>query len=76
MVEKTSSSTVIAYALVIDKPILDLLKITPETGIEVITNGRKLELLPIENGIEQTRFEKALENVNRKFGKVLKRLAD
>lgn len=35
-----------SYAVIIDKPILDLLNATPQTRFEVITDGRSLVLTP------------------------------
>ncbi len=36
-----------SLGLIIDKPILDLLKITPETELEVETDGENLVLRPV-----------------------------
>lgn len=65
-----------SYALVIDKPILELLKITPETPLEITTNGQTLVLSPVRNTRRKAKFDKALKGANRKFGKALKNLAE
>jgi antitoxin MazE len=36
-----------SLALLIDKPILDLLKITADTPIEITTDGRRLVVTPL-----------------------------
>jgi hypothetical protein len=37
-----------SFALVIDRPILDLLKIDPETPLDVSTDGRQLIVAPVK----------------------------
>ena len=38
-----------SYAMVIDKPILELLHTTPETPFEIISDGRSLVLTPVRD---------------------------
>lgn len=65
-----------SYALVIDRAILDLLRATPETAFEVITDGQCLVLRPVRDPKEEKRFQKALESVHDRFGRAMKRLAE
>jgi antitoxin component of MazEF toxin-antitoxin module len=65
-----------SYALVIDRPILDLLKIEPETPLEIETDGNTLMVVPVRDKARRERFEKALAKVNRRYGRALKRLAE
>jgi len=65
-----------SYALVIDKPILELLQVTPDTPLELTTNGDSLVVSPVRDKARQQRLDKTLEKINRKFGRALKRLAD
>ena len=63
-------------ALVIDKPIMEILKITNETVFELSTDGKNLILSPqIENNQEDTIIH-SLEKINKKYGSVLKRLGE
>ena len=64
-----------SLALVIDKPILDLLKIDASTPLEVRTNGRELIVSPMREQLGDADFEAALRTVNDEFGDVLKNLA-
>ena len=64
-----------SYALIIDKPILELLRVTPETPFEIVTDGQCLVLTPVRDPKRQAKFKKALASTNRKFGRALKRLA-
>ncbi len=65
-----------SYALVIDKPILEMLQITPETPLELITNGDTLVIRPVRDKKRQKRLEKTLEELNSKYGRALKKLAE
>ena len=65
-----------SYALVIDKPILELLRATPETPFEIISDGRSLVLTPVRSGKEEKRFEDAVAMVHKRFGRAMKKLAE
>jgi antitoxin component of MazEF toxin-antitoxin module len=65
-----------SYALVIDKPILDLIHATPETAFEVTSDGRSLILTPIPDPEKEKKFEDAVAMVHKRFGEDLKRLAE
>ena len=65
-----------SWALVIDKPVLDLLKIDPETPLEISTDGQALLVTPAKPAERNERFRAALEKTNRKYGRALKRLAE
>jgi len=63
-------------ALIIDKPILDILKIDMDTPLEISTDGKNLILSPVKDRKREQRFRAALQKVNKRHGKVLKNLAD
>ncbi len=65
-----------SLALVIDRPILDLLKIGIDTALDISTDGQVLVITPIRDAAHRARFEKALKSVNRRYGRALKRLAE
>jgi antitoxin MazE len=65
-----------SYALVIDKPILELLRITPETPFEIMTDGQALVLTPVRDPAEDQKFREALEMVHKRFGRAMKQLAE
>lgn len=62
-------------ALIIDKPILDILKIGMNTPLEISTDGRNLIISPVQDATRETKFRAALQKINRKHGKTLKKLA-
>jgi len=65
-----------SYAMVIDKPILELLHTTPDTPFEIISDGRSLVLTPVRSSEESKRFDEAVAMVHKRFGKAMKRLAE
>jgi len=63
-------------ALVIDKPIMEILNITNETTFELSTDGKNLILSPqVENNQEEMIIH-SLKRVNKKYGAVLRRLGE
>jgi len=64
-----------SYALVIEKPILELLRVSPETSFEIMTDGQCLVLTPLRDPEDEKRFQDALDMVHRRFGRAMKRLA-
>jgi antitoxin MazE len=64
-----------SLALVIDKPILDLLHISADTPLEVSTNGDQLLVTPCRDKSRQKKIDASLEKINSKFAEDLKRLA-
>lgn len=64
-----------SYALVIDKPVMELLNISPDTPMEITTDGNTLVLSPVRDARRQAKFHKALTETNRKFGRALRKLA-
>jgi antitoxin component of MazEF toxin-antitoxin module len=65
-----------SYAMVIDKPILDLLRATPETPFEIISDGRSLVLTPVRDAEDEKKFEDAVAMVHKRFGRAMKKLAE
>ena len=65
-----------SLALVIDKPILDLLEIDPNTPLSITTDGTCLILSPVRDPEHQERYRRAVVEGNKKCAKALKRLAD
>jgi len=65
-----------SLALIIDRAVLDLLKIDVDTPLDISTDGQVLVVTPINDEDRQEKFKEALESVNRKYGRALKRLAE
>jgi antitoxin component of MazEF toxin-antitoxin module len=65
-----------SLALVIEKPVLNLLEADAETRFEVTTDGQVLILSPIKDRSHAGAFQAALDKVNARYPKALKRLAE
>lgn len=63
-------------ALVIDKPIMEMLNITSETTFELSTDGKNLILSPQSENTQEKNIMKSLEKINKKYGNVLKKLGE
>jgi antitoxin component of MazEF toxin-antitoxin module len=63
-------------ALVIDKPIMEMLHITNETFFELSTDGKNIILSPQNTVTQENTILDSLEKINKKYGNVLKRLAE
>jgi antitoxin MazE len=64
-----------SLALVIDRPVLDLLEIDSDTPVSVTTDGQCLIISPVRDARREKAFRASLAEGNRKYGKMLKRLA-
>ena len=65
-----------SYALVIDKAILELLDVTPETPLELSTDGQRLLVSPVRDPDREQRLRASLEKLNNRYGDDLRRLAE
>jgi antitoxin component of MazEF toxin-antitoxin module len=65
-----------SLALVIDKGVLELLNIDDKTPLEISTDGTLLLISPVRDEKRKLQFQEALDKVNTKYGRTLKRLAD
>jgi antitoxin component of MazEF toxin-antitoxin module len=66
-------------ALIIDKPILELIGANEDSEFTIIArDGRSLTITPVRSAEEERRlaFEHAAEEVNRSWGPALKKLAE
>lgn len=62
-------------ALIIDKPILELLHVDMDTPLEITTDGKNLIVSPVESEKREKKFRTALEKVNKAHAVTLKKLA-
>ncbi len=65
-----------SWALVIDRPILDLLKIDPEQPLEISTDGRSVIVVPAGTSEHKDRVRAARKKINAKHAKAFKKLAE
>ena len=65
-----------SLALVIDRPVLDLLEIDSDTPVLVTTDGECLVISPVRDEKRRKAFLSSLKEGNRRYGKMFKRLSD
>ena len=65
-----------SLALVIDKPILEMLRISADTPLELTSDGDSLLISPVRDKARQKKLQSSLDKINRKFGDDLKQLAE
>ena len=63
-------------ALIIDKALLEILNIDMNTPLEIVTDGENLIISPVRDDSQPDLVAKALEKVNVRHEKTLKKLAD
>ncbi len=65
-------------ALVIDKPLLELLGLEAGSSVDVLTDGTSLLVRPVRSLSARRRaaFARALAETNQAWGDMLRRLAD
>lgn len=62
-------------ALVLDKPILELLQIDMSTPLEITTDGNSLVISPVKDASREKKFRASLARVIAKHGKTFAKLA-
>jgi antitoxin component of MazEF toxin-antitoxin module len=65
-----------SLALVIDRPVLDLLEIDADTPLSITTDGKCLIVVPVVDKKRKKAFHDALTKVNKRYGRALKQLAE
>ena len=61
-------------ALILDKALLDLLKVKMDTPLEVTTDGRNIIVSPLAHANAEGTLLQALEKINQRHGSVLAKL--
>jgi antitoxin component of MazEF toxin-antitoxin module len=65
-----------SMALVIEKPMMEALGITEETPLQITVNGNALVVTPANVGVGPERMKAAIKKIRKRYGPMLKRLAD
>jgi antitoxin component of MazEF toxin-antitoxin module len=60
-----------SYGVIIEKPILELLNITPETPLEISTDGQSLSIRPLH----RRTLAGAKAHIRKNLGKAMEKLA-
>ncbi|HOP29674.1 MAG TPA: AbrB/MazE/SpoVT family DNA-binding domain-containing protein [Spirochaetota bacterium] len=62
-------------ALIIDKPVMELLHIDDDTLLEISTDGNNLIISPVRDKERMERLERSLDRINKKHKSTLQKLA-
>ena len=62
-------------AIIIEKPLMELLHINSETPLEIITDGKNLIISPVQNKERLNKLENTLDKINQKHKNTLQKLA-
>lgn len=66
-----------SYSLIIDKALIELLDIDPETPLQLSTNdGESLTITPLRDEIFDQAIDKKTDHYKRKYRKTFKRLSE
>ena len=65
-----------SMALVIEKPMMEALGITEETPLQLTVNGNALVVTPAIVGVGPERMKAVIKEIRKRYGPMLKRLAD
>jgi antitoxin component of MazEF toxin-antitoxin module len=66
-----------SYAVIIERPILDLLGIDSDTLLQISTpDGASIVITPLKSKTQKAKFSSSLKKINKKYGRALKRLAE
>jgi antitoxin MazE len=65
-----------SLALVIEKPVLELIGADADTLFNISTDGQVLILAPVKDPARGSAFRAALDKVNARYPKALKKLAE
>lgn len=63
-------------ALVIDKALLEALRIEDDTQLHLTVSGNSLIMTPVHVGVGRKRVEEAIQKLRPRYGDMLKRLAE
>lgn len=64
-----------SLGIIIEKPILDLLKIERDTPLEVKTDGERLIIEPVNGREREERLNKSIDRVMKNHSETLRKLA-
>lgn len=64
-----------SQALVLDKPILELLGARDDTPLQISVSGGSLIVTPVDTGVGRDEIDRVFERLQPRYGDMLRRLA-
>jgi antitoxin MazE len=65
-----------SYALVVERAVMDLLNITPDTPMKMSTDGDEIRFKPLRGCVTEQQVDESLDRFYKKYGRMMKRLAE
>ncbi len=65
-----------SWAIVIDRPILDLLKISPDQPVELSTDGKTMTIAPLRASADKDEIRAARQKINARYSQAFQKLAE
>jgi antitoxin MazE len=65
-----------SLALIIDRPILALLKIDPDTELDISTDGNRLIIAPADPTARRKKVEEVQKVIHKRYANAFPRLAE
>lgn len=65
-----------SQALVLDKPILEMLGAGEDTPLQLSVSGGSLIVTPVNTGVGRDEIDRAFEDLQPRYGDMLRRLAE
>ena len=63
-------------ALVLDKPILEMLGVRDDTRLQVSISGGSLVVTPVNVGVGRAEIDRVFDDLQPRYGDMLRRLAE
>ncbi|MFN5076507.1 MAG: AbrB/MazE/SpoVT family DNA-binding domain-containing protein [Planctomyces sp.] len=65
-----------SWAVIIDRPILDLLKLDPGSQVELTTDGTSIRISPVQGDDRDSKIRNARAKVNARHARAFRKLAE
>lgn len=65
-----------SHALVLDKPILEMLGAREDTPLQLAVSGGSLVVTPMNTGVGRDNIDRMFEDLQPRYGDMLRRLAE
>lgn len=65
-----------SHALVLDKPILEMLGAREDTPLQLAVSGGSLVVTPMNTGVGRDNIDRIFEDLQPRYGDMLRRLAE
>ena len=64
------------FSLQIPRTLADQLGVGPDTPLELTTDGQRLIVAPVKDPARRDQFDRIVDDMNRRYEKMFKRLAE